>query len=99
MKNCDACGDPKANNSIGGAMLCHRCFEDVRVQVDALRAQGKPTNAMGIARAMFRETHSAGNYLLRDIPKELMDQIRGQAHQRGVSMRDWMLESFRKTLS
>lgn len=99
MKACDACGDPKANNGIGGAMLCRRCFEDVRVHIDALRAQGKAVNAIGIARAMFRETHSAGNYLLRDIPKELMDQIRDQAHQQGVSMRDWMLASFRKTLS
>lgn len=99
MKDCDACGNPKANIGIGGAILCRRCGEDVRTQIDALRAQGKYVNAMGIARAMFREKHSAGNYLLRDIPKELMDQIRDQAHQRGVSMRDWMLESFRKTLS
>lgn len=99
MKSCDACGDPKANVGIGGTMLCRRCAEDVRMQIDALRTQGKAVNAMGIARAMYRETHNAGNYLLRDIPKGLMDQIREQAHQQGISMRDWMLESFLKTLS
>lgn len=99
MKNCDACGKQlKGGIGIGGAMLCRTCSEDVRNEIDRLRAEGKQVNALGIARKIYRETHSAGNYYLRDVPKDLMDQIKEQAHQQGLSIRDWMLQSFRSSL-
>lgn len=98
MKDCDACGKPNAAIiGIGGASLCRTCAEDVRVEMDRLRAEGLPVNALGIARKMYRETHSAGNYLLRDVPKELMDQIKEKSHAEGLNIREWMLKVFRSS--
>ena len=82
---------------IGGAILCRSCAPDVQRQIDEIRAEGKPVNAMGVARQMFRETYCAGNYLLRDIPKDLMDKIRDDSYAQGISMREWMLRALRGT--
>lgn len=98
-KACDACGIQGANCIIGGAVLCRKCAEDVICEIDKARAEGKLVNALGIARAIFRETYSAGNYLLRDIPKDLMDEVRNESHKQGISMRDWILDAMRAKLS
>lgn len=96
---CDACGKPvKGGIGIGGAILCRQCAEDVRIEIDARRTQGKQVNAMGIARRMYRETYSAGNYLLRDIPKELWDKAKHRAIDDNVSVRDIILLALQKYL-
>ena len=96
MKSCDACGKPmRGGIGVGGAMLCRSCAPDVQRQIDEIRAEGKPVNAMGIARQMFRAKHSACNYLLRDIPKDLMDNIRDESYAQGISMREWILRALR----
>ena len=102
MANCDACGKPlKGGIGMGGAMLCRPCYEDVRIEMDRLRSAGEPVNAMGIARRIFRETHSAGSYLLRDIPEELWNRAKHRAIDDGDSLRDLILkavESYLKNL-
>ena len=102
-KPCDACGKPNANIGMGSAMLCRACAEEIRVEMDDLRSQGKQVNVLGIARRMYRETYSAGNYLLRDIPKSLWD--RGKTYISinnpgdGKTLRDITLESLDEYLT
>ena len=97
--NCNACGKPvQGGIGIGGALLCPPCAEDVRIEIDRIRAEGKPVNAMGIARKIFRETHSAGGYLLRDIPEELWDQAKHKAVDERLSLRDLLLKALREYL-
>jgi len=95
-KTCDACGSPKVSGSIGGAALCRTCTEDVRVEIDSLRAAGKSVNAIGIARRIFRESHSAGAYQLKDIPTELWDLAKHAAINKGISLRDLILNAIRE---
>ena len=65
MRTCDACGKPlKGGTSMGGATVCRKCEPDVKAEINRLQAEGKPVSAIAIARSIFRETYSAGNYLL-----------------------------------
>lgn len=95
MKPCEACGKPNANIGLGGVTLCRPCSEDVKAEIDQLRAAGKPVNAAQIARRLFRETHSAGNYLLRDIPDDLWTEAKHKAVDEGLSLRDLILKAMR----
>lgn len=98
MEHCDGCGATKTSVSMGGAMLCRACAEDVRAEIARKRAAGESVNALGIARAMFREQHSAGGYLLRDIPQELWDKAKHKAVDEGGSLRNVILNALRKYL-
>ena len=93
MKLCDACGKPKAFMGIGVAMLCRDCEPGIRAEMDALRAAGKPVNALHIAKRVFRETHDSGNYLLRDIPDALWMRVKHRAIDEGGSIRDLVLKA------
>lgn len=98
-RTCAACGAPvQGGMSIGGTLLCRDHAEDVRTEIDKIRAEGGRPNAAGIARRMYRETYSAGNYLLRDVPKELMDAIKADSFAKGIDARAWMLDTFRAAL-
>jgi hypothetical protein len=94
MKKCEACGTTKnIIGSLGGVLLCKDHFADISAEVDALRAEGKQVNVMGIARRMFREQFSTGNYILRDIPSELWDKAKHRAIEEGVSLRELILNA------
>lgn len=93
---CNACGKQILGGiGIGGAILCPLCAEDVRQEIDQQRSEGKQVNALGIARKIYRETHSAGDYLLRDIPKELMDAAKHRAIDDGRTVREVILAALR----
>ena len=94
MSFCQACGKPlKGGISIGGTLLDRECAEDVKAEIDKLRAAGKPVKTLQIARRIFRETHSAGNYLLRDVPEELWGRAKHRAVDDGDSLRDLILKA------
>lgn len=95
MKTCDACGSPKAHIGMGGAMICRNCEPEIRIEMDQLRSAGKPVNVLHIAKRMFRETHSAGNYLLRDIPQELWTEAKHKAVDENISLRELVLNAVR----
>ena len=100
MKTCDACGKPlKGGISMGGALLCRECEPDIKSEIDRLHAEGKPVSAIAIARKMFRETHSAGNYLLRDIPNELWIAAKHKAVDKGMDLRELILDAIREYVS
>lgn len=90
MSKCDVCGQ-QASGSLGGVPLCRAHTEDVRAEIDLLRAQGKQVNAAGIARRMFRELTDASNYMLRDVPAEMMREMKQYALDNGGSVRDVIL--------
>lgn len=99
MRDCDACGKPlQGGIGMGGALLCNGCAEDVRVEIDARRARGESVNALGIARGIFRETHSAGAYLLRDVPAEVMTAAKHRAVDDKCSVRDVIISALRQYL-
>jgi len=93
-KLCDACGKPVVGGvSMGGALICRDCNADVTAKMDLLRSQGKPVNVIHIAKKIYRETHSAGNYLLRDIPDDLWQRAKHRAVDDGDSLRDLLLKA------
>lgn len=99
MNLCDACGSPKAQIGMGGAFLCRECEPTVRVEMDKLRAAGKPVNVLHIAKRIYRETHDAGNYLLRDIPDALWNKAKHRAVDDGDSLRDLILKALHSYLN
>lgn len=100
MKKCEACGTTKnINGSLGGVLLCKEHFADISAEVDQLHAAGKQVNVSGIARRMFRENFSTGNYILRDIPSELWDQAKHRAVDEGISLRELIFDALQKRLS
>ena len=74
-------------------MLCRVCEPDVRSAIDETRSAGKPVNALHIARRIYKETHSGGNYMLRDVPAELMKKAKHRAVDENCSVRDVVLKS------
>ena len=91
---CDACGKPiQGGYSIGGTILCRQCQVDVGQEIERLRAEGSPVNAMHIARRMLRK--GAGDYLLRDIPADLWADAQRIARERGQSLRELILDGLR----
>ena len=97
MRTCDACGKPVVGGiSMGGALLCRKCEPDINAEINRLHAEGKPVSTIAIARKMFRETYSAGNYLLRDIPDELWTAAKHRAVDKGMNLRELLLEALRE---
>lgn len=98
-RQCAACGTTKnLGPSLGGVLLCRDHYQDISAQVEQLRAEGKQVNVAGIARQMFREQYSTGNYILRDIPKDLWDKAKHQAIDDGVSLREIVLTALQDYL-
>ena len=96
---CDACGKHiPSGTGVGRAILCRTCFPDVKAEVERLREAGKPTDALTIARRIFRETHSAGAYLLRDIPAELWTAAKHRAVDEGLNLRELILKALQEYL-
>jgi hypothetical protein len=52
-----------------------------------------------MARKMFREEYSTGNYILRDIPRELWDAAKHRAIDDGVSLRELVLTAIQAHLA
>lgn len=93
-RQCAACGTTKnLGPSLGGVLLCRDHYNDISAQVEQIRAEGKQVNVAGIARQMFREQYSTGNYILRDIPKELWDAAKQKAFKDGISLRELVLNA------
>ncbi len=100
MRTCDACGKPVVGGiSMGGALICRECEPDIKSEIDRLHAEGKPVSVIAIARNIFRETHSAGNYLLRDIPDELWIAAKHKAVDKGMVLRELILDAVREYVS
>lgn len=99
MNFCDACGRPlKGGYGIGGAMLCRTCEPDITAEINKLHAAGKPVNALQIAKQIFRDFNSAGNYYLRDIPDALWTQVKHRAVDEKISLRELILKALYKYL-
>jgi uncharacterized Zn finger protein (UPF0148 family) len=97
MKTCDACGKPIVSGIvIGGATVCRSCEPDVKAEIDRLQAAGEPVNAIAVARSLFRKNHNAENYLLRDIPGELWIAAKHKAIDKGLNLRELILDAIRE---
>lgn len=99
-QSCDACGTTKhIHGSLGGAVLCKAHYQDILTEVEQLRAQDKQVNVMGIARRIYREINNTGNYILRDIPKDLLDAIKIKGAKTGQSMREIIIDAIQTYLT
>jgi len=97
MPNCATCGkDVKGGISMGGTLLCRECAADVEIEIERLRAEGKQVNVAIIARKMFRESCTQGGYKLNDIPKELWDAAKHKAVDKGISLRELILQAIKE---
>jgi hypothetical protein len=92
-KKCDACGALSPQIGIGSALLCRDCAPDVQEEAKTLRADGKPVNILHIAKRRFREEHSGGNFLIRDIPETLLTSARHLAVDRKCSLKRVFLDA------
>ena len=91
-KLCDRCGGQMIGGiGMGGALLCLQCSEDIRPEISALRAEGRPVNVLQIARAYYRQHYAGGSYLLRDIPADLETAWKERAVRDGCNQRDVVL--------
>ena len=100
MRICDACGKQiRSGTGVGRAILCRTCLPDVMAEIERRREAGKPTDALTIARQIFRETHSAGAYLLRDIPEQLWTAAKHKAVDEGLSLRELILKALQKYIA
>lgn len=95
---CEACGKQKVYGQLGGVTLCKEHYTDINETAQKALSQGKQVNIMGIARKMYREQYSTGNYILRDIPQELLDKAKHRAIDEGVSLREIILLALEKYL-
>lgn len=93
---CAACGRTDASLSLGGTLLCRHCYPIVMERIEVARSAGQPADAAKEARALLRET--AQDYLLRDIPADLWQQAKHASVDRGVSLRDLLLDGLRREL-
>jgi hypothetical protein len=94
MPNCAACGkDTKGGISLSGTFLCRECAAGVEIEIERLRAESKPVNVFHIARRMFKKSCTPGGYMLRDIPQELWDRAKHKAIDKGISLRDLILQA------
>lgn len=98
-RDCDACGDVPGTLIFSGATLCHDCDILVRETVGIIRGAGRQVNVVGVARKIYRERHNARNYILRDIPEELMLEMKKQSIADGVTVRELILKSAREHLA
>lgn len=78
---------------MGGTLLCRQCEPEISAEIDKLRSQGKPVNVAHIAHRIYKETHSGGNYLLRDVPDDLWQKAKHRAVDDGDSLRDLVLKA------
>ena len=84
---------------MGGVLLCRQCEPDVKAEIDRLHAEEKPVNVATIAREIFREQYSAGNYLLRDIPEELWTAAKHVGVDEGLNLRELILKALQEYVS
>ena len=99
MRMCEACGKHIVSGTgIGRALVCRTCLPDVMGEIERLREEGKPIDALTIARRLFRETHSAGAYLLRDIPAELWTAAKHRAVDEKLNLRELILKALQEYL-
>jgi len=99
---CAACGNEvKGGIGMGGVLLCRNtCAEDVRVEMERLRSEGKRVSVPSIAREMYRKTHpETGDYLLRDVPQELWDKAKHRAIDEHITLRELIIQSLQQYLS
>ena len=101
MRICDACGKPTpAGIGMGGAYICRQCDPDVKIEMERLRADGKPVNVTHIAKRIFRENYGTGGVLqIRDIPAELQERMDKTAFDAKISLRELILKALYHFLS
>ena len=98
---CAACGNEvKGGIGMGGVLLCHYpCAEDVRIEMERLRAEGKRVSVPAIAREMYRRAHpQTGDYLIRDVPQDLWDKAKHRAIDEGTTLRELVLAALAQYL-
>lgn len=94
MKLCNACNTPTRNgNYIGSVLLCEKCAPNVNKEIDKMRAEGKPVNAVHIARKIYRENNGTDEYLFREIPSALWSQAKHRAVEDKDSLRDLLIKA------
>lgn len=89
MRECAVCGTNKRIIALGGVMLCQEHYAAVSEIIDTLRTAGEPVDVTRIAYRMRKELD--GDYLLRDIPRELWQRAKHYAVDHNMSLRQLII--------
>lgn len=96
--SCSVCGQ-RGLISMGGVLLCREHAEDVRIEIDRLRAEGKPVSVVGIARRMYREAMGGtSTYLVKDFPGSLKERAKLRALKDKTNIRELALIGLEREL-
>ena len=92
---CDRCGAITYGTlHAQNILLCPRCEKIFDKEIQAAKAGSKigKVNAFFLARRHYRESKAnGGSYLLKDIPKLIVDSIISRAEKTGLAQRDIIL--------
>ena len=89
MGLCEMCGRRiGVGLLIDGDIVCGTCFGELQIEIEKRRAEGKPVEGVKIDREGFNKTYSGVDYLIRDIPEELVNKALRRADKDGDSLRD-----------
>jgi hypothetical protein len=96
--SCSVCGQ-RGLISMGGVLLCRDHAEDVRIEIDRLRAEGKPVSVVGIARRMYREAVGGTSVIvLKDFPEALKERAKLRAVRDKTNIRELALIGLEREL-
>ena len=92
---CDRCGAiTRGVLHAQNILLCPKCARVFDKEIQAAKTQSKigKVNAFFLARRQYRESNAnGGSYLLKDIPKLIVDAIVARAEKTGLAQRDIIL--------
>ncbi|GAJ03942.1 unnamed protein product [marine sediment metagenome] len=100
MGLCDMCGRRiKGHLLPSSTVICRSCFGELQIVIAKLRAEGRAVEGLRIAREGFNETYTGGDYLIRDIPEELVNKALMRADKDGDSLRDVTVKAMQAYLT
>jgi hypothetical protein len=83
---------------ISGAIVCGTCVGELQIVIEKRRAEGKPVEGVKIDREGFHKTYSGIDYLIRDVPAELINKALRRADVDGDSLRDLTVKAMKAYL-
>lgn len=95
-KVCACCGSGMHLSSppVQGVVVCSLCRQFLKDELDA----NPKANSKGVARKMLRRNTKTQSFILRDIPVDVVNDLKLRSVARGISMRDSIIHSIKRML-
>ena len=95
-KVCACCGSGMhiSNPPVRGVVVCSVCRPTLKAELQA----SPLANSKGVARKMLRRNTKTQSFILRDIPADVVGDLKIRSVARGISMRDAIIHSIKRML-